>query len=138
MHHCVGAYRASIPERPSSIWSMKSTRGHLVRRMTTIQLDPATRRIVECRGPCNRPPKPAEREILERWAAENGLLVDVDADWAGREQVRNGSSYSELPPYDQVSHLGRLLCALKHGSSRQADLVNFGHWFSARRPRGLH
>src|SRR5262249_45644486 len=75
MHHCVAGYRASVQDGRASIWSMRSTRGHLTRRMTTIRLDGLTRRIVECRGPCNRLPKPAEREMLERWAAENNLLM---------------------------------------------------------------
>jgi hypothetical protein len=75
MHHCVGRYLSLVKKGPCSIWSMRKRRGDLVRRATTIQLNHASRRIVQCRGPCDRQPKPEEKAILKLWAQENGLSV---------------------------------------------------------------
>jgi hypothetical protein len=77
MRHCVATYLASVEKGKCSVWSMRTRRGDMVRRATTIQLSHASRRIVQCRGHCNRMPKKAEKRILQLWAKENGLRVDL-------------------------------------------------------------
>jgi hypothetical protein len=76
MHHCVATYLERISKGKCSIWSMKVRRGGLVRRAVTVQVNPGTRRITQCRGRTNRMPKPEEKKILKRWARENSLLVE--------------------------------------------------------------
>ncbi|MGV3719550.1 MAG: PcfJ domain-containing protein [Actinomycetota bacterium] len=75
MRHCVDSYEDYILAGASSIWSLRVEHGGVVRRAITIEVDPRTRKVIECRGKCNRLPKPDERRILERWARENGLEV---------------------------------------------------------------
>ncbi len=77
MRHCVGSYLPKIQKGKCSVWSMKRRRGEMLRRATTIQLDLGSRRVVQCRGHCNRHPLADERKILKRWAAENGLTVNL-------------------------------------------------------------
>jgi hypothetical protein len=77
MRHCVGTYLASIQKGKCSVWSMKVRRGDMLRRATTIQLDLGSRRIVQCRGHCNRHAKSDERKILKLWAKENGLTLSL-------------------------------------------------------------
>jgi hypothetical protein len=77
MRHCVSTYLESVENGKCSLWSMKFARGSLVRRATTIQLQSAGRRIVQCRGHCNRQPKTEEKKILKLWAAENGLKLQL-------------------------------------------------------------
>lgn len=73
MRHCVASYLEAIERGKCSIFSMKTARGHMVKRAVTIQLNHASRRIVQCRGHCNRAPKKEEKRVLKLWAAENGL-----------------------------------------------------------------
>jgi len=80
MRHCVATYEDSILEGRSSIWSMKVERPEGVQRAVTIEVRPGTRSVVECLGKCNRAPLPEERRILERWARENGLKVELSSE----------------------------------------------------------
>lgn len=80
MRHCVATYEESILEGASTIWSMKVERPEGIQRAVTIEVCPRTRSVVECLGKCNRAPLPEERRILERWAAENGLKIEVECE----------------------------------------------------------
>ena len=74
------AYRvATYAERcvhcQTSIWSMQveNQRGrHLV---FTIEEELLKRTVCQARGRCNRLPQVVERELMERWAAQEGLKV---------------------------------------------------------------
>jgi hypothetical protein len=81
MRHCVDTYEDYIVRGDSSIWSLRVEHAGSVRRAITIEVDPRTRKVIECRGKCNRLPKPDERRILDRWARENGLELALD--WQG-------------------------------------------------------
>jgi hypothetical protein len=44
-------------------------------RVLTIEVDVAKRTVCQASGKCNRLPKAGEREVMERWAAQEGLKV---------------------------------------------------------------
>jgi hypothetical protein len=77
MRHCVATYEDSVLEGECSIWSMKVQRQGGIQRAVTIEVNRESRAIVEVRGKCNRLPNPEERRILDLWAAENGLKVEL-------------------------------------------------------------
>src|SRR5262249_19612453 len=75
MHHCVGSYESICLTGRASIWSMTVEDENGRRRVLTIDVDPATRTIVDARRCCNEMPKPKDREILGLWAKEERLTV---------------------------------------------------------------
>jgi PcfJ-like protein len=78
MRHCVATYGAYCARRRSSIWSMQVETKKGRNRALTIEVDMPRRTICQARGKGNRMPRPAEREIMNRWAQQQGLLV---AEW---------------------------------------------------------
>lgn len=78
LRHCVLAYEGWIREGRSSIWSLRKLgpRGLAVRAVT-VEVNRPSRSIVQARGAGNRLPTRDERQILELWAAENGLRLEV-------------------------------------------------------------
>ncbi len=74
MRHCVATYYQQVERGSFSVWSMKLRRGDLLKRAVTIQVK--ERRIIQCRGRCNRHPRPEERRVLGRWAGENNLKIE--------------------------------------------------------------
>ncbi|HEY3282187.1 MAG TPA: PcfJ domain-containing protein [Armatimonadota bacterium] len=75
MHHCVASYQENVEKGKFSLWSMRSRRGHIVKRATTIQVNHSGHRITQCRGACNRQPRPEEKRILRMWAQQNSLTL---------------------------------------------------------------
>jgi hypothetical protein len=75
MRHCVATYARCCARRQTSIWSMQveSRRGR--HRVLTIEVDLLKRVVCQARRKCNRLPTAGEREVLERWAAQEGLKV---------------------------------------------------------------
>jgi hypothetical protein len=45
------------------------------RRVLTVEVDPATRQVVQASRCCNAEPNPKDREILGLWAQHRGLMV---------------------------------------------------------------
>jgi hypothetical protein len=75
LRHCVAAYAADCARRRTTIWSMQVDSGRGPHRALTVEVDPGKKRICQARGKANRRPRPAERAVLERWAASEGLLI---------------------------------------------------------------
>jgi hypothetical protein len=75
MRHCVATYADRCARRQTSIWSMQVETQRGRHRVLTIEVDMATRTIRQARRKCNRLPHEMEREILEKWAAQEGLRV---------------------------------------------------------------
>ena len=74
--HCVYSYLYSIQRGRTSIWSMKKGYGSLHNeRMVTIEIDNATRKIVQVRGKHNRQPTMSEHDTICAWASEANLIV---------------------------------------------------------------
>jgi hypothetical protein len=76
MRHCVATYQGSILRGKCSIWSLQVNRYGDWERALTIELENASRTVVQCRGKCNRYPTAEERHVLARWAAERSLCLD--------------------------------------------------------------
>jgi hypothetical protein len=81
MRHCVATYGGHCARRQTSIWSMQFENKTGRRRVLTIEVDVARRTICQARGKSNRMPQPAEREVMNRWAAHQGLQI---AEWVRR------------------------------------------------------
>jgi PcfJ-like protein len=73
MRHCVATYAERCARRQTSIWSMQVENQRGRHRVLTIELDVRKRAVSQARGKCNRLPQAAEREVLKRWADEQGL-----------------------------------------------------------------
>ena len=79
MRHCVATYAERCVRRQTSIWSMQVENKRGRHRLLTIEVDLPKRTICQARGKCNRLPQPAEREVMDRWAAQQGLRI---AEWS--------------------------------------------------------
>jgi hypothetical protein len=75
MRHCVATYAERCARRQTSIWSMQVENQSGKHRVLTIEVDLPRRTICQARRKCNRLPQATEQEVLERWAAQEGLKV---------------------------------------------------------------
>jgi len=75
MRHCVATYLGSCAKKRSAIWSMKIENNEGRKHVLTIEVDLMTKTICQIRGRCNRLPKEHEKEIIRRWAAQEGIGV---------------------------------------------------------------
>jgi hypothetical protein len=75
MRHCVATYADECARRQTSIWSMQIENRQGKYRVVTIEVDLAKRRIWEVRRKCNRLPSAVEKEVIARWAAQEGLEI---------------------------------------------------------------
>lgn len=71
LRHCVATYFQSALNGSCEIFSLC----HEGQRRLTVEVRPHTRAVVQARGLLNRPPRPDERAVLERFAAVNQLAV---------------------------------------------------------------
>lgn len=73
MQHCVVTYRGRCLDGDISLWSLRSrTRAGKPESGLTLEVSTAGV-IAQCRGFANRPPRPDEVEIVQRWAGDYGL-----------------------------------------------------------------
>jgi hypothetical protein len=75
MRHCVATYAERCVRKQTSIWSMQVENQRGRHRVLTIEVDLSKRTVCQVRRKCNRLPVTAEREVMERWAGEQGLKV---------------------------------------------------------------
>ncbi len=75
MRHCVATYAQLCARRQTSIWSMQVENQQGRHRVLTIEVDLRKRTVCQARRKCNRLPQAAERHVMERWAAQEGLNV---------------------------------------------------------------
>ena len=61
--------------RQTSIWSMQVENQQGRHRGLTIEVDLLKRTICQARRKCNRLPQTVGREVMVRWAAQEGLKV---------------------------------------------------------------
>jgi hypothetical protein len=78
MRHCVATYAERCACRQTSIWSMQVENQRGRHRVLTIEVDLHKRTVCQARRKCNRLPQAVEREVMERWAAREGLKVPAD------------------------------------------------------------
>jgi hypothetical protein len=75
MRHCVATYKEDCIRRQVSIWSMQVVTRRGQYRALTIEVDLPKKTICQVRGKCNRLPGASEQEVVELWAAVEGLKV---------------------------------------------------------------
>lgn len=71
LKHCVLSYSSSIENGCCSIWSMK------INGERKITIEVRNKYIVQARGSCNRKSSAEEFKIMQRWASENGLGIQL-------------------------------------------------------------
>ena len=74
MRHCIASYAGACAAGAWSIWAMELHGFDGVEKRQTIAVN-RQKIIVESRGKYNRYPDQQEFEILQRWAAREGLHV---------------------------------------------------------------
>ncbi len=74
MRHCVASYATKCIAGHASIWSLRRRFAGATERWLTIEVDPQ-HRAVQIRGFANRPARPDERKILERWCKARGIVL---------------------------------------------------------------
>jgi hypothetical protein len=73
MDHCVATYTAWCAKRLTTIWSVsiEGVDGH--ERAVTVEVNPASREIVEAKARCNEEPDECCLVILRQWASQQAL-----------------------------------------------------------------
>ena len=75
LRHCVSTYARSCHTGRSSIWSMEIEDENGRRKILTIEVSPREKVIRQVRGRRNRLPTPKEKDLLSRWAEQEGLQL---------------------------------------------------------------
>ena len=73
MRHCVASYANSCYKNVSSIWSMEVETGEGVEPLVTVEVNNQRREIRQVRGKSNRLATEKEKDVLSRWAMQEGL-----------------------------------------------------------------
>lgn len=74
MRHCVSSYAQSCAAGRCSIWTLELETDEGIEKHLTIEVQ-GSGTIVQARGKCNAPPKPKGRDVLTRWAEQEGLRL---------------------------------------------------------------
>ncbi len=77
MRNCVMTYLPACIRRQVSLWSMKLHVGERPSRVLTIEVCPVSKRIRQFRGKCNSSPSQLVLQVLQEWAAQEGLKLRV-------------------------------------------------------------
>ena len=75
MQHCVSTYAGSCHAGRSSIWTMEIEDENGCRKILTIEVAPRAKVIRQVRGKGNRSPTPKEKNLLGKWADQEGLRL---------------------------------------------------------------
>ena len=75
MQHCVQTYARSCHTGRSSIWTMEIEDENGRRKILTIEVAPREKIIRQVRGKRNRLPTPKEKNLLGKWADQEGLQL---------------------------------------------------------------
>ena len=75
LRHCVSTYARSCHIGRSSIWTMEIEDENGCRKILTIEVAPRAKVIRQVRGKQNRSPTPKEKDLLGRWAEQEGLRL---------------------------------------------------------------
>ena len=73
--HCVSTYARSCHTGRSSIWSLEIEDENGRRKILTIEVAPQAKLIRQVRGKRNRSATPKEKNLLGRWAEQEGLRL---------------------------------------------------------------
>ena len=75
LRHCVVTYRKRCLSGRSAIFSLRQQSAAGDRTRITIEVEKASRRVVQARGKWNRDPEQFEYQLMSRWAAQNELQL---------------------------------------------------------------
>ena len=75
MRHCVASYARSCARRDTSIWSLKLQNHEGTLRVLTVEVNLRFKQIRQARGRYNKIPDTKSKDVLRRWAAQQGLRV---------------------------------------------------------------
>jgi hypothetical protein len=75
MQHCVATYARSCARRDTSIWSLQMHNHEGSQRILTVEVRLASQTICQARGKRNAMPDAKGRDMLRRWAAQEGLTL---------------------------------------------------------------
>ena len=75
LQHCAQTYARSCHAGRSSIWTMEIEDENGRRKILTIEVSPTQKFIRQVRGKRNRLATPKEKNLLGRWAAQEGLQI---------------------------------------------------------------
>ena len=75
LRHCVSTYARSCHTGRSSIWSLEIEDENGRRKILTIEVTPREKVIRQVRGRRNRLPTPKEKDLLSKWAEQEGLKL---------------------------------------------------------------
>lgn len=73
MHHCVFSYVNSCKSGRTSIWSLTLEQHNEEVRCVTVEMNIASKKIIQIQRKYNKPPSVKEKEIIKRWVAKEGL-----------------------------------------------------------------
>jgi hypothetical protein len=77
MHHCVASYAGSCSRRVTSIWSLQMHNHEGSQRILTVEVRLPQKIICQARGKRNVLPDAKPKDILRRWAAQEGLRLAI-------------------------------------------------------------
>ncbi|MBS1991337.1 MAG: PcfJ domain-containing protein [Cyanobacteria bacterium SZAS LIN-3] len=76
LHHCVASYAGSCHRGLCTIWTLTVSDHEGEEKQLTIEVRTADLRIRQARGKYNRRPTPKEREIMQRWCDQSGVIME--------------------------------------------------------------
>jgi hypothetical protein len=80
MDHCVATYTDYCSRRLSTIWSVSVDGPAGPERVATVEVNPASREVVQAKARGNEEPDEPCRAVLERWARREGLKLEREAE----------------------------------------------------------
>ncbi len=80
MDHCVATYTDYCSRRLSTIWSVGVDGPAGRERVATVEVNPASREVVQAKARGNEEPDEPCRAVLERWARREGLKLEREAE----------------------------------------------------------
>jgi hypothetical protein len=74
MHHCVATYARICTSQACSVWTLEVESYEGVQKRATVEVRSGDL-VTQCRGKCNKDPSAKEREMIRRWATQEGLAI---------------------------------------------------------------
>lgn len=75
MRHCVASYSSSCHRGVCSIWGLSLETETGIEKLLTIEVNNLSKEIRQIRGKLNRLATEKEKEVVRRWAAQEGLTL---------------------------------------------------------------
>ncbi len=77
LQHCVASYASRCWQGACQIWSLRLTQENKARAISTLEIDPRSRAIVQARGMRNRYPSGKPLRLIRLWAEREGLRLAI-------------------------------------------------------------